>query len=39
VKNIWKLYFGTKLHSTYVIGLSLHSFGVPEDRVVKWWAP
>jgi hypothetical protein len=36
LKNIWKMYFGAKLRSTYVCGLSLYPFGVSEDRVVKW---
>jgi len=30
LKNIWKLWFGVKLHSTYVTGLCLYPFGVPK---------
>jgi len=29
LKNIWKLCFSVKLHSTYTIGLCLYPFGVP----------
>jgi len=37
LKNIWHLCFGAKLHSAYMIGLGVYSFGVPEDRTIVWW--
>jgi len=39
LKNIWKLCFGAKLHSTRLNWLWLWSFRVPEDRKVMWWTP
>jgi len=33
-KNIWKLCFRAKLHSTYISGLCLYPFGMPKDRTL-----
>jgi len=39
LKNIWKMCFGAKLHSTYVTGLCLYPFGMPEVWTIMWWTP